>query len=295
MQSKAQKEIEIGNVQPLKVVDQIVATIDATQSVQTKLQKEKDTVKVQDSNVVNQVADITEVTKDVQMRFQEEKQKGKIKFPKVANQIADITLVEIKEAQNGDETLSVPIRTAESGEKKAAKNGSIRPYLDENNILYKEFQSQQIEHGKLFKQPVVPIEYREHSLRLENDPILSEHLGLTQMTDKIEAESHWPGVQQDHIRHYCSSLDVCKRRHFKGKILKMPIIDMPLIQVDTPFVGAAIVRLFLTILVITFLAVVYLQSITMEKQNVFVFLIRGILSHNCDSFETTHIWDHEFL
>ena len=151
----------------------------------------------------------------------------------------------------------------------------MRPYLNENNILYKEFQSQQIEHGKLFKQSVVPIEYREHSLRLENDPILSEHLGLTQMTNKIEAESHWPGVQQDHIRHYCSSLDVCKRILFKGKILKMPIIDMPLIQVDTPFVGAAVVRLFLTILVITFLAVVYIQSITLEKQNVFVFLIRG--------------------
>ena len=30
------------------------------------------------------------------------------------------------------------------------------------------------------------------------------------------------------------------------------------------------------------------------KQNVFVFLIRGILSHICDSFETTHIGDTEF-
>ena len=76
--------------------------------------------------------------------------------------------------------------------------------------------------------------------------------------------------------------------------MKVPIVNMPLIQVDTPFVGAAIVRLFLTILVIIFLAVVYLQSKTMEKQNVFVFLIRGILSHICDSFETTHILDTEF-
>ena len=114
------------------------------------------------------------------------------------------------------------------------------------------------------------------------------------MTDKIQAESHWPGVQQDNKRYYCSSCDVCKRTFFKGKILKVPIIDMPLIQVDTPFLGAAIVRLFLTFLVITFLAVVSLQSITMEKQNVFVILIRGILSHICDSFETTHIWDTEF-
>ena len=69
---------------------------------------------------------------------------------------------------------------------------------------------------------------------------------------------------------------------------------MPLIQVDTPLLGAAIVRLFLTILVIISSAVVYFQSITMEMQNVFVFLIRGILSHNCDSFETKHIWDIEF-
>ena len=190
--------------------------------------------------------------------------------------------------------MSVPIRIAESVEKKAAKNGSIPQYREENNILYREFQSQHVEHGKLFKQSEVPKEYREHSLRLENDTILSEHLGITQMTDKIQAESHWPGVQQYNIRYYCSSCDVCKRRFFKGKILKMPIIDMPLIQVDTPFVGVAIVRLFLTILVITFFAVVYFQSITMEKQNVFVFLIRGKLSHICDSFETTHIRDTAF-
>ena len=108
----------------------------------------------------------------------------------------------------------------------------------------------------MFKQSVVLKECREHSLRLENDTILSEHF-ITQITDKIQAESHWPGVQKDNVRYYCSSCDICKRRFFKGKILKMPIIDISLIQVDTPFVGAAIVRLFLTILVITFLAVVY--------------------------------------
>ena len=44
----------------------------------------------------------------------------------------------------------------------------------------------------------------------------------------------------------------------------------------------------------TFLAVVCLQSITMEKHNVFVFLIKEILSHNCDSFKTMHIWSTEF-
>ena len=143
------------------------------------------------------------------MRFQEEKQKGKIKSPKVASQIADITLVEIKEAHNGDETLSVPIRTAES-DKKTAKNGSIRRYLDENNILYREFQSQHIDYGKLFKQSVDPKDYREHSLRLENSSTLSEYLGIAQMTDKIQSDSHWPGVQQDNKRFYCSSCDVCK-------------------------------------------------------------------------------------
>ena len=57
------------------------------------------------------------------------------------NQIADKILVEIKEAQNGDEILSVPKRTAESGEKKTAKNGSIPRYVEENSILYREFQS----------------------------------------------------------------------------------------------------------------------------------------------------------
>ena len=204
VQMRAPEKKKTGKVEPLIVVNQTVDTVDVAQGVQTKFQKEKDTVKVRHSNVVDQVEDITEVTKDVQMRFQEEKQKGKIKHPKVANQIADITLAEIKEARNGDETLSVPIRTAESGEKKAAKNSSIPLYLDENNILYREFQSQHIDHGKLFKQSVDPKDYRKHSLRLENDSILSDHLGITQMTDKIQTESHWPGVQQDNI-YYCSS------------------------------------------------------------------------------------------
>ena len=191
---------QIGNEQPLKVVDQIVATVDVAQRVQTKFQKERDTVKVQHSNVVNQVEDITELTQDVQTKFQGEKEKGKIKPLEGANQIADITPVEIKQAQNGNETFSVPIRTAESGEKKAAKNGSIHRYVEENKFLYREFQSQHVEHGKLFEQSVVPIEYREHSLRLKNDSILSEHLGITQVTDKKQAESHWTGVQQYNIR-----------------------------------------------------------------------------------------------
>ena len=135
------------------------------------------------------------------------------------NQIADITLVEIKEAQNGNETFLVPIRMAESGEKKEAQNGSIPWYVEENNYLYRKFQSQHVEHGKLFKKSVVPKEYKEHSLRLENNSIFSEHLGITQVTDEIQAESHWPGVQQDNTKYYCSSCDVCKRRFFKGKIL----------------------------------------------------------------------------
>ena len=128
----------------------------------------------------------------------------------MANQIADITLMEIKEAQNGYETLPVPRRIAESSEKKAANNGSIYQYVEENDIPYREFQSQHFEHGKLFKQSVVPKEYGEQSLRLENDTILSEHLGITQMTDEIQSDSHWPGVQNGSKRCYCSSCDVCK-------------------------------------------------------------------------------------
>ena len=108
----------------------------------------------------------------------------------MANQIADITLVEIKEAQNGDETISVPIRIDESGEKKAAKSGSIPRYVNENNIFYRQFQSQHVEHGKLFKQSVFPKEYKKHSLRLENDTDRSEHLDITQMTDETQVKSH---------------------------------------------------------------------------------------------------------
>ena len=64
-----------------------------------------------------------DIAQGVQTRAQKEKEKGKVKPLKVVNPIAEISLREIREAQNGDETLSVPKKMAEKGEKKVSKNG----------------------------------------------------------------------------------------------------------------------------------------------------------------------------
>ena len=116
-----------------------------------------------------------DITQGVQTRAQKEKEKGKVKPLKVVNPIAEISLVEIKEAQNGDETLSVPKKMAEKGEKKVSKNGSTHWYVEEKGILYRKFQSEHVEQGKLFKQLMVSIGYRQHVLRLGHDSILSWH------------------------------------------------------------------------------------------------------------------------
>ena len=145
----------------------------------------------------------------MQTRAQKEKEKRKVKPLRMSEQIPEISLVDIKQAQSEDESLIVPRRMSKSGEQKVFKNGSAYWYVEEG-VLYRKFQSENVEHSKAFKQLVVPKDYRKHVLRLGHDSILSRHLGIKKMTDKILSEFHWPGVQGDVIR-YCRSCDVCQR------------------------------------------------------------------------------------
>ena len=172
------------------------------------------------------IDDVVDITQSVQTRTQKEREKKGLKPLKVSDQISAISPAEIIKAQQEDETLNIPRQRAESGEKMTYKNGSVFWYVYQGNMLYREFQSDKVEHGRVFKQLVVPKMYRNRILQLGHDSIFSGHLGVKKMTEKVLNEFHWPGVQGDIIR-YCRSCDVCQRIFPKGKVSKIPIGEMP--------------------------------------------------------------------
>lgn len=131
------------------------------------------------------IEDVLDITQSVQTRAQKEREKKGPKPLKVSDQISDISPAEIIKAQQEDETLNVPRRLAESGEKKIYKNGSVFWYVYQRGMLYREFQSDKVEHGRVFKQLVVPKMYRNQILKLGHDSIFSGHLGAKKMTEKV--------------------------------------------------------------------------------------------------------------
>lgn len=94
-----------------------------------------------------------------------------------------------------------------------------------------------MQHGKVFKQLVVPRVYREKVLKLAHDSPLAGHLKVKKTTDRILANFFWPAVQAD-VRRYCQSCDICQRTVSKGRVTKVPLGEMPLI--DTPFKRVAV-------------------------------------------------------
>lgn len=96
--------------------------------------------------------------------------------------------------------------------------------------------------------------YRNKILQPGRVSIISGHLGVKKMTEKLLNGFHWPGVRGDIIR-YCRSCDVCQRTFPKGKVSKIPIGEMPLIaprypedlplkRIDTETVAEAMLEIF---------------------------------------------------
>ncbi|MES9884609.1 MAG: DDE-type integrase/transposase/recombinase, partial [Sedimenticola sp.] len=172
----------------------------------------------------------------VQTRAQVAKE-GKFKPLNVTSPIGSIDIKEVRTGQEADDTLHTAKERVVTGEKKIAKRGGIHWYEKQNGLIYRRFQSEKVDSGKLFKQLLVPKQLREHVLKLAHDSILAGHLGVRKMTSKILYEFYWPGVMGD-ISRYCRSCDLCQKTFSKGKVKKVPVGELPLI--DTPFARVAV-------------------------------------------------------
>lgn len=180
--------------------------------------------------------DDSEDTCAVQTRKQKASE-GKTKVLKVPKEIAEIGVSDLRDGQNGDDSLHKWKDLAEKSEKIVSKNGNVEWAEIRAGVLYRKFQSEKVDNGKLFCQVLVPKVMRTQVMKLAHDTILAGHLGVRKMTDKILSEFYWPGVKSDIVR-YCRSCDLCQKTYPRGKVSKLPIGTMPLIE--TPFSRVAV-------------------------------------------------------
>ncbi|XP_072048962.1 LOW QUALITY PROTEIN: uncharacterized protein [Amphiura filiformis] len=149
----------------------------------------------------------------------------------------DIDVDKLKLAQQQDLSLKKCRELADLQNVKIGKNGCAHKFLEDNGILYRQFQAPHVEHGDTFKQLVVPRDFRSQVMKLAHESILGGHQGPSKTKDKVLSYFYWPGVQSD-IRRFCHSCDICQRTVPKGRVTKVPLGDMPVI--DTPFDRVAI-------------------------------------------------------
>ncbi|XP_069108942.1 uncharacterized protein [Argopecten irradians] len=143
----------------------------------------------------------------------------------------------VKNAQKTDESLRKLWRIANDGETRYRKDGGKSSFFVKKGLLYREFQSPRNANGRIFKQLVVPTNYREDVLRLAHDSRMAEHLAAKRTSERILTEFYWPGVDSD-VTRYCRSCDVCQKTISKGRVTKVPLGTMPLI--DVPFQRVAV-------------------------------------------------------
>ena len=173
----------------------------------------------------------------VETRAQTKAKEVKFKKLKVTTPIGEeVTADKLIQKQQEDPSLLKIRQLAKTGEK-VSKKGNIHSYVMIKDILYREFQSPQVEYGNMLRQVVVPAEYRKHVMKLAHESILGGHQGSKKTRDKIMSNFVWPGMQADITRH-CQSCDVCQRTIPKGRVTKVPLGSVPLME--EPFQRVAI-------------------------------------------------------
>ena len=187
---------------------------------------------------VDSVADSPEMLNAVQTRGQKVTEKQALKGLKVSGSIdVDVSAEDMKVAQKSDGSLKRCFEAAETGKRIISGEQNVSQFTLQKGLLYRRFQSPKVSDNKVFKQLVVPKQYRDTVLKLAHDCIMSGHLGIKKTTDRILSTFYWPGVQGDVVR-FCRSCDVCQKTYPKGKVMKVPLGQMPLI--DTPFERVAV-------------------------------------------------------
>lgn len=147
------------------------------------------------------------------------------------------TRKDIQKAQSEDPTLDKLWKHTKDSHTRITGRENETKYIISDGLLFREFQSPSVEHGRVFNQLVVPQNLRSKVLKLAHDSTMSGHLGIKKTADRVLANFYWPGCQGD-IHRYCVSCDICQRTVPKGSVRKVPLGRMPLI--DTPFRRVAV-------------------------------------------------------
>ncbi len=198
--------------------------------------KNLDSVEIDNQGSKDNVDKDCDVGFNVQTRARKAKENVVTKV-KVPEPITGIGVEEFRKAQSDDGSLDKARERAVSGEKLVKKNGAEAWFRQDRGLVFRYFQSQKVENGKVFKQVCVPKSLRDKVLKIAHDSLMAGHLGIKKTYDKVLFNFWWPGLNAD-VTRYCRSCDICQKTFPKGKTQKIPIGKMPII--DTPFARVAV-------------------------------------------------------
>lgn len=156
---------------------------------------------------------------------------------KVPDTLDHVSTEDIKQAQQSDQSLSKIRQYVKEGKMFKKPNGTTVSYKVKKTLLYRQFQSPNVEKGKTFCQLVVPVAFRGNVMKLAHESLMAGHLATRRTVSRILTEFYWPGVEAD-TKRYCRSCDICQKTVPKGKQVKAPLGKMPII--DVPFRRVAV-------------------------------------------------------
>ena len=138
---------------------------------------------------------------------------------KVSKPMQDIVTVDtLREEQKNDPTLAKIRDMVETNETKTRKSGSSFRYIKRNGVIFREYQSPNVDHGNDIRQvEAFPLKYRNKVMKLAHESILGGHQGSKNTTDKMLSNFFWPGIKAD-ITRYCQSCNIYQRTVHKGRI-----------------------------------------------------------------------------
>ncbi|XP_078000810.1 uncharacterized protein LOC144453400 [Glandiceps talaboti] len=161
----------------------------------------------------------------------------KLVVPDIGTETEPVTAQGLQLEQQKDETLKRVREYIASGKEVHSGRRNVAKFVSRKGLIYREFQSPNIDHGRVFTQLVVPLKFRQNVLRLAHESIVGGHLGSKKTRDKILTQFYWPGIDDDVMR-CCRSCDICQKTSPKGKVSKVPLGSMP--SIDTPFKRVAV-------------------------------------------------------
>ena len=124
---------------------------------------------------------------------------SKLKTPSIIERT--ITPAQVSNAQKDDVSLTTRSR--------CEANGTIgkATFFKKNDLLYRKFSSPNVEQGRIFKQLIVPEQYRELVMQLAHGPIMTGHLSVTSSVHKVLSEYYWPGIYKD-VKRFVQACEV---------------------------------------------------------------------------------------